>query len=52
MRPEKLTLLFQPFNRLKRPANVPGNGASLGLVTAKLLIEQMDGTLEVVSKLG
>ena len=50
MSPEKLTQLFQPFNRLKPPADVPGTG--LGLVVAKLLIEQMGGTLEVASKLG
>lgn len=50
MNPEKLTQLFQPFNRLKPPSDVPGTG--LGLVVAKLLIEQMGGTLEVASKPG
>ena len=39
MSPEKLTQLFQPFNRLKPPSNVPGTG--LGLVVSKLLIEEM-----------
>lgn len=50
MSSDKLSQLFQPFNRLTPPAHVPGTG--LGLLVAKLLIEQMGGSLEVASEPG
>ena len=45
--PEKLTQLFQPFNRLgQEGSGVAGTG--IGLVVTKRLIELMDGKLGVV----
>jgi signal transduction histidine kinase len=46
----ELAELFQPFKRLARTTDVPGTG--LGLTVVKMLIEQMDGTVEVTSQLG
>ena len=49
--PEKITQLFQPFNRLGQEAgSVAGTG--IGLVVTKRLIELMDGELGVESKVG
>ena len=46
----ELAELFQPFKRLARTTDVPGTG--LGLTVVKMLIGQMDGTVEVTSQLG
>ena len=49
--PEKLTQLFQPFNRLgQEKGSVEGTG--LGLVTTKQLIERMGGVIDVESTVG
>jgi PAS domain S-box-containing protein len=48
---EKIAQLFQPFNRLgQETAGQEGTG--IGLVTAKRLIELMDGTIGVESTVG
>ncbi len=49
--PEKLELLFQPFNRLGKEAGIE-EGTGIGLVVAKRLIELMDGTIGVDSTVG
>ena len=46
----ELAELFQPFKRLAKTTDVPGTG--LGLTVVKLLVGQMDGTVEVTSVLG
>ena len=49
--PEKLTQLFQPFNRLgQEHGSVEGTG--IGLVTTKQLIELMGGVIGVESSVG
>ena len=51
LEPEKISQLFQPFNRLGQEARgVAGTG--IGLVVTKQLTELMDGTLGVESTLG
>ncbi|WP_280156173.1 PAS domain-containing sensor histidine kinase [Piscinibacter sp. XHJ-5] len=47
---EQQSNLFQPFKRLGAPAEVPGTG--LGLVVAKLLVDQMHGSMSVESESG
>ena len=49
--PEKLALLFQPFNRLGQEAG-PVAGTGIGLVVTKRLAELMDGRLGVDSTVG
>ncbi len=49
--PEKLTQLFQPFNRLGQE-NGTVEGTGIGLVTTKQLIELMGGVIEVESTVG
>jgi signal transduction histidine kinase/CheY-like chemotaxis protein len=49
--PEKLTQLFQPFNRLGQEANVE-EGTGIGLVVCKRLIELMGGVIGVESTVG
>ena len=49
--PEKLTQLFQPFNRLGQEDGSIG-GTGIGLVVTKRLAELMDGVLGVESKVG
>ena len=44
----ELAELFQPFKRLAKTTDVPGTG--LGLTVVKMLVEQMDGTVEVKSE--
>jgi signal transduction histidine kinase len=46
--PEKLSQLFQPFNRLGQGASGVG-GTGIGLVVTKRLVEQMDGSINVSS---
>lgn len=46
----ELAELFQPFKRLAKTNEVPGTG--LGLTVVKMLVGQMDGTVEVTSELG
>ena len=48
--PEGLAMLFQPFKRLAPTADIPGTG--LGLVVVRLLVEQMNGRIEVASEPG
>ena len=48
---EKIAQLFQPFNRLGQEMGGP-EGTGIGLVTAKRLIELMDGTIGVESTVG
>lgn len=49
--PEKVAQLFQPFNRLGQETAAE-EGTGIGLVTAKRLIEMMDGTIGVESTVG
>ena len=49
--PEKLTQLFQPFNRLGQEANVE-EGTGIGLVVCKRLIELMGGVIGAESTVG
>jgi len=49
--PEKLTQLFQPFNRLGQEAGGMA-GTGIGLVVTKRLAELMEGVLGVESTLG
>jgi PAS domain S-box-containing protein len=49
--PEKLTQLFQPFNRLGQEANFE-EGTGIGLVVCKRLIEWMGGVIGVESTVG
>ncbi len=48
---EKIAQLFQPFNRLGQEMGGP-EGTGIGLVTAKRLVELMDGTIGVESTVG
>ena len=49
--PEMLGRLFQPFNRLGQEYGIV-EGTGIGLVTAKQLVELMDGTIGVESTVG
>jgi len=49
--PDKLTQLFQPFNRLGQEANVE-EGTGIGLVMTKRLVELMGGVIGVESAIG
>ena len=49
--PKQLAQLFQPFNRLGQEMSGE-EGTGIGLVTAKRLIELMDGTIGVESTVG
>jgi len=49
--PEKLTQLFQPFNRLGQEDGAE-EGTGIGLVVTKQLVELMDGTIGVSSTEG
>jgi len=49
--PEKLTLLFQPFNRLGRETSAE-EGTGIGLVMSKRLVELMGGAIGVESTVG
>jgi CheY-like chemotaxis protein/nitrogen-specific signal transduction histidine kinase len=49
--PDKLTQLFQPFNRLGQAASVE-EGTGIGLVVCKRLVELMGGVIGVESTVG
>jgi signal transduction histidine kinase len=49
--PEKLTQLFQPFNRLGQETGIK-EGTGIGLVVTKQLVELMGGTIGVDSTVG
>jgi CheY-like chemotaxis protein len=49
--PDKLTQLFQPFNRLGQEANVE-EGTGIGLMVCKRLVELMGGVIGVESTVG
>jgi signal transduction histidine kinase/AmiR/NasT family two-component response regulator len=49
--PDKLTQLFEPFNRLGKEAGIE-EGTGIGLVVAKRLVELMGGVIGVESTLG
>jgi CheY-like chemotaxis protein len=49
--PEKLSQLFQPFNRLGQEANTE-QGTGIGLVVSKRLVEWMGGVIGVESTVG
>lgn len=49
--PEKLSLLFQPFNRLGQESSAE-EGTGIGLVMTKRLVELMDGAIGVDSIVG
>jgi PAS domain S-box-containing protein len=49
--PDKLSQLFQPFNRLGQEANAE-EGTGIGLVMTKRLIEMMGGTIGAESTIG
>ncbi len=49
--PEKLSQLFQPFNRLSQE-NGTVDGTGIGLVVTRQLVERMGGTIGVESTVG
>src|ERR1019366_4643523 len=49
--PDKMTQLFQPFNRLGQEANVE-EGTGIGLVVCKRLVELMGGEIGAESTIG
>ena len=49
--PEKLSQLFQPFNRLGQEGNTE-EGTGIGLVVSKRLVELMNGVIGVESTVG
>jgi CheY-like chemotaxis protein len=49
--PDKLTQLFQPFNRLGKEAGIE-EGTGIGLMVSKRLVELMGGVIGVESTLG
>src|SRR5882762_1580998 len=49
--PDKLTQLFEPFNRLGKEAGIE-EGTGIGLVVAKQLVELMGGLIGVESTVG
>jgi len=48
---ERITQLYQPFNRLGQEAG-PEQGTGIGLVVTKRLVEAMNGTVGVESEVG
>jgi CheY-like chemotaxis protein/nitrogen-specific signal transduction histidine kinase len=49
--PEKITQLFQPFNRLGQESSA-GEGTGIGLVMSKRVVELMKGVIGVESTVG
>src|SRR5207244_213670 len=49
--PDKLTQLFQPFNRLGKEAGIE-EGTGIGLMVSKQLVELMKGSIGVESTVG
>src|SRR6202030_4319371 len=49
--PEKMTQLFQPFNRLGQEGSAE-EGTGIGLVMSKRVVEQMKGVIGVESTVG
>jgi len=49
--PEKISQLFEPFNRLGQETNAE-EGTGIGLVVSKRLVEMMDGVIGVESTVG
>ena len=49
--PEKMTQLFQPFNRLGQESSAE-QGTGIGLVMSKRVVEQMKGVIGVESAVG
>jgi PAS domain S-box-containing protein len=49
--PDKLTQLFQPFNRLGKEAGIE-EGTGIGLMVSKRLVELMEGEIGVESTVG
>src|ERR1700693_3350167 len=49
--PDKLTQLFQPFNRLGKEAGIE-EGTGIGLMVSKRLVELMKGEIGVESTVG
>ena len=49
--PDKLTELFQPFNRLGKETGID-EGTGIGLMVSKRLVELMQGTIGVESRVG
>jgi PAS domain S-box-containing protein len=49
--PDKLTQLFQPFNRLGKEAGIE-EGTGIGLMVSKRLVELMNGEIGVESAVG
>ena len=49
---DKLQNLFVNFGKLEVPKGQNTNGVGLGLSICKTIIEQMDGTVKVTSKIG
>ncbi|QTN27176.1 PAS domain S-box protein [Rhodoferax sp. AJA081-3] len=52
MTPNKLALLFQPYNRLVRETGGAEEGTGVGLALSKRLMELMGGSIGAHSKLG
>ena len=51
LRPDQLDMLFQPFNRLGQE-NSSQEGTGIGLVVTRRLVELMNGTIGVSSRVG
>ena len=52
LRPDQISKLFQPFNRLGQEAYAEQPGTGIGLVMTKHLVELMGGELGVSSQVG
>lgn len=50
--PDSLDAIFEPFHRLDRAANSESEGSGLGLALCSRLMQEMDGSIGVTSKVG